>query len=413
MTIETKYLSQQLKVATLFRHIITTIAVHFFAAASLIVLVLNSTQTEHLFSWSSLLVGALLVQALIQTMFNRMYASEQVNPKKWENINALTSLLVSSVFSMAYCYLAISGNLMLWSSLSLLMVMHLSCVIFTSFSSRKVILCSVLPITLPFATLLFLSSMPSAAMFATSISVYSCIILIVSFDLHLTLLNGFEMESKYLSEMNENGQLKEKLTNTTFEDPETQILNKRFFDLMIDEEIRRAKRAGKTLSIALIGINHLDEYLDNYGEQKTSKCIQQIAKILSDATPRGGEFITRFSKDKFALIAPNVQLSDMTAFTNKMDVLVQQANIEHLYSPIEDSENMSICAGIAEFTPGKIIDVDELVMEAGDALRAAKLACGNNVHVKAANITPEDADESLLDIDDIAPAELDELATIS
>jgi diguanylate cyclase (GGDEF)-like protein len=382
--------SQQSKAFNLFRHVATSVAVHFIAAACLIFMVFTTANTVYLYHWCSVLVCALLIRALVLTMFIRKENTEELDLKKWENIHAGTTVLVSVVFAAAYSYLAMFGTPMLWAIVSLIMVMHLSCVIVPSYSSKKVMLSAILPITFPFISALTTLPDSFALIFATGIAIYTCVILVISFDLHDTLMVGFEMESKYSDEVAVNEVFREKLENSTFEDPETNILNRRFFDLMINEETRRAKRGGHSLTIALIEIDSFTEYSENYGAEKTAKSLKAIAKVLSNATPRGGEFMTRFSKNKFALIAPNVESDTAIAFTSKMMYLIYKADIEHLYTTVEDLEKVSISIGITEFTSGNIIDVEEIIGQAEQALKNARTQGGNNAQVYAANVvTPK------------------------
>jgi diguanylate cyclase (GGDEF)-like protein len=375
--------SQQSKAFNLFRHVATSVAVHFIAAACLIFMVYTTANTVYLYHWSSVLVCALLIRALVLTMFIRKENTEELDLKKWENIHAGTTVLVCVVFAAAYCYLAMLGTPILWAIVSLIMVMHLSCVIVPSYSSKKVMLSAILPITFPFISALTTLPDSLALIFATGIAIYTCVILVISFDLHDTLMVGFEMEAKYSDEVAVNEVFREKLENSTFEDPETNILNRRFFDLMINEETRRAKRGGHSLVIALIEIDSFAEYSENYGAEKTTK-------ILSNATPRGGEFMTRFSKNKFALIAPNVDSDTAIAFTSTMMYLIYKADIEHLHTTVEDFEKVSISIGITEFTSGNIIDVEEIIGQAEQALENARSQGGNNTQVYAANVvTPK------------------------
>lgn len=382
--------SQQSKAFNLFRHVATSIAVHFIAAACLIYMAFSEISEEYLYQWSSILVCSLLLRSLVLTMFISKVITQNLDLKKWENFHAISTTFVGLVFSAAYCYLALLGDPMLWAIVSLIMVMHISCVIVPSYSSKKVMLSTVLPLTVPFIVALTFLPVPFAMVFAASIVIYTCVILTISLDMHKTLMIGFEMESKYSGEVLVNEQFKEKLENSTFEDPETNILNRRFFDLMINEETRRAKRAGHGLVIALIEIDCFAEYLEKYGKQKTNKCVKTIAKVLSNATPRGGEFMTRFDKNKFALIAPNVDIDTAVAFTSKMMYLIYKADIEHLYSSVDDLEKVSISIGITEFTSGNIIDVNEIISQGERALKIAKTAGGNNAQVYAANVvTPK------------------------
>lgn len=396
--------SQQSKAFNLFRHVATSVAVHFIAAACLMFMVYTTANADYLYHWSSVLVCALLIRALVLTMFIRKEHTEDLDLKKWENIHASTTVLVSLVFAAAYYYLAMLGAPMLWAIVSLIMVMHLSCIIVPSYSSKKVMLSAILPVTVPFVAGLTMLPDSLAIIFAAGIAIYTCVILIISFDLHDTLMIGFEMESKYSEEVTVNEHFREKLENSSFEDPQTNILNRRFFDLMINEETRRAKRGGHSLAIALIEIDSLKEYSANYGAEKTAKNLKVIAKVLSDATPRGGEFMTRFSQNKFALIAPNVDTDTAIAFTSKMMYLIYKADIEHLHTTVEDLEKVSISVGITEFTPGNIIDVEEILGQAEQALKNARAQGGNNTQVYAANVvTPKAAPVPISHVEDDIP----------
>ncbi len=374
------------KVANLYKYLTTSIGVHILIAGFLIYMAWGAINTDYIFHWASLLVCALLISVLSQTMFNRKSARQMQNTNKWEAIYAFTSSVTSMVFATAYCYLILLGDASLLPTVSFIIALHLGCMIIPCLSSVKAMFAVLLPVTLPVIGALVMLSQTLTIVFAAAIGIYTCVILLCGFSVHRMLMLGFDMKSKYKKEVRLTEQYKIKLDSSSIEDPLTQIFNRRFFDLMINEEIRRAKRVGNGLSIALIEIDCFSEYSKNYSQSKADKAICSIAKILSQATSRGGEFLTRFEHDKFALILPNVPTEEAIAFASKMMDLVSHGEIEHRHTRVENLHKISISAGISHFKSGDIIDVEDVIQQAQYALETARHAGRNNCQVFAANL---------------------------
>jgi GGDEF domain-containing protein len=89
--------------------------------------------------------------------------------------------------------------------------------------------------------------------------------------------------------------------------------------------------------------------------------------------------MTRFDKQKFALVIPNANKSDASSFSAKMLDLINKAKIEHLYTNVENFKTLSISIGIAEFIEGSIIDIEEITSQAIIALAEAQKNGGHQV----------------------------------
>ncbi len=196
------------------------------------------------------------------------------------------------------------------------------------------------------------------------------------------------MECEYMQRLNANTQ--KRMAQTTIEDSLTQIYNRRFYELMIDTEIRRARRANTSLSVAIIQIDCFDEYKELYGKTPADKCIRSVAQILSNATSRGGEFVSRFGESSFALLAPNVVKEEAVAFASKMQSLVAQAEIPHNATSNAYHKSVTISVGISELSVGSIVDVKGLIEQASIALKTANTMGTNNIQVFAQNVISTD-----------------------
>ncbi len=365
------------KVVSLFQHSYMSTLIHFLVAGFLVFMAWNTVNMDLIFQWASLLVVSLLVSVLSFTIFNRRRSSESLDFAQWESFSSLSAFLVSAVFAAGYCYIVLTGPASLYSIVAFTMVMHLSCILVPNFSSKKVMLWIALSLSLPLiATLLFVA-VSDAIVLAAGLFVYTGVLLLVSFNVNRTVNAGFEIDSKYASAVKLVNKYKHKLATSTIEDPETLILNRRFFDLISGEEIGRAKRSNNNLNVALIQIDCFNEYIENYGRKKADKCLRTVAKLLSNATPRGGEYVTRFDDDKFALIAPHIDTNEVIAFTSKMMDIVCNAEIEHNFTSVEHRDTVSISIGISEFKPGDLSEIEEMIQQASTALEAA-IECGRN-----------------------------------
>jgi diguanylate cyclase (GGDEF)-like protein len=372
-------LNQQIesKIASLYKHSYITTLIHFLAAGFLVYCAWNIVHLDLIFQWASLLICSLLVSVLSFTIFNRKRSNEPLDYATWENYSSGCVFLVSAVFALGYCYIVLTAAASMYPIVAFTMVMHLSCILIPNFSSKKVMLWFALCLSLPLIASLFFVAVANAIILGAGLFVYTCVLLFVSFNVNNTVNDGFDIERKYSSALKLVNKYKHKLATSTIEDPETQIFNRRFFDLISGEEIRRAKRSNHSLNLALIEIDCFDEYIENYGRERANKCLRTVAKLLSNATPRGGEYVTRFDDSKFVLIAPHIAAKEVVAFTTKMMEAVYNAEIEHNFTKVKLWNTVSISVGISEFKPGDLSDIEDIIRQAFSALKTA-IECGRN-----------------------------------
>jgi diguanylate cyclase (GGDEF)-like protein len=369
------------KVVSLFKYSYIPTLIHFLTAGFLVCALWDIVRHELVFQWGSLVVCALLVNVLCYSLFNRAGDDRAINYHEWEHYFCAVSALNSAVFTLAYCYIIFISDVNIYPIVTFAMVMQLSCTLLPSFSSTKAIVWIAFPLALPLIVSLLFVSDNLSNILSVSLFVYCAILLLVSFTVNQTLNSGYETYTKYTDALDLVGKYKHKMALSTIEDPQTQILNRRFFDLISREEIRRAKRSNSNLCIAIMEFDCFDEYVKNYGQGKADKCLRIVAQLLSNATPRGGEYVTRFDKNKFSLIAPDIETSEAIAFTSKMMDIINRAKIEHNFTNVKHWDSVTISVGIAEFMPGDLIELEGMVEQASTALKAATNYGRNNIKV--------------------------------
>ncbi|MFT2090948.1 GGDEF domain-containing protein [Paraglaciecola sp. 2405UD69-4] len=371
----------QSRVTKLYSALTSIIFVHILAAAALIYSVQPIIDTQLLYNWGAGFISVFIISFILKAMYNSKVNETNRNISKWANIYVVINLLYTLVFAAAYSYVAFLQTPDLTLTVTIIMAMQVACLVMSNLSSRQTIIAVTIPLVLSFSGALVYFSAPYAQELTISLGVFTSLLVAITFGVNRVYNTAVASSQILAKELKENKQIRAKLENNSFIDIATNIYNRRFFDLMLDEKIRRAKRVGNNLSLAILEVDFFNEYRNHYGQEKTQKTMQKIAEVLSNATHRGGEYMTVFDDNKFALIASNVPTKEAVAFTGKMAQLIDQADIKNSVSGVDDSEKITLSIGISEFQPGNIIDVDEIILQALFALETAHTLGHNNIQV--------------------------------
>jgi GAF domain-containing protein len=78
----------------------------------------------------------------------------------------------------------------------------------------------------------------------------------------------------------------ERLETLSRTDALTGLANRRRFDDVLDAEWQRARRAGQTISVLMIDVDHFKSFNDHYGHQAGDRCLRQVAAAPGSRHPR-------------------------------------------------------------------------------------------------------------------------------
>jgi diguanylate cyclase (GGDEF)-like protein len=167
----------------------------------------------------------------------------------------------------------------------------------------------------------------------------------------------------------------EALEKLTYTDALTQVSNKRHFDLVYDEEWKRATRAGTPLTVIMIDIDHFKLFNDTYGHVIGDTCLRQVASQLATAIARAGDLLARFGGEEFAVTLPNTRVEDAAVIASRLVESIRALAIPHQSSLTSDRVTISV--GIATVIPDQAMKPMALIGAADKALYRAK-ATGRN-----------------------------------
>ena len=366
-------------ISKLFKLSFSATALHIGALAFLLFITWPVISQTYVVNWALVTTCGLLTSLLYQTMFLRRYREAHFKFSKWEKIIAANTFGIALMFAVAYCFVMVFGAPEQWHILLLAAIMHMTIFTMITVYSKQTILCASIPLSLPIIAAMVYANVPFPLVIAMAIFCLGFIVL--AFSINHALYKGNKMWVKYAEQSAITRAYANKLERATIEDELTQIFNRRFFDLTIHQEVRRAKRASSSFSLAIVQIDSFDQYEDHYGEDNARNCLKKVANALDKATLRGGEFVCRFDKDMFALTLPNVTTESACAFASKLVDIINALEIEHQYASNTDSLIISANVGITEFTPNDIVDVDEVIEQALHALDKASHNYERNIEV--------------------------------
>lgn len=159
----------------------------------------------------------------------------------------------------------------------------------------------------------------------------------------------------------------------------TKLYNRRFFNTKIDEEINRAKRENKFISLFILDVDYFKQYNDTYGHQMGDIALEKVAQIFKNKATRASDFAFRLGGEEFAVLS-TLEKEKAVEFAQIIKNEIENLKIEHKNSSV--SKYLTISIGIASNEASNITTSDELYKEADDNLYEAKKLGRNRVFIK-------------------------------
>ena len=190
-----------------------------------------------------------------------------------------------------------------------------------------------------------------------------------------------------------------KLDDKAYIDGLTNIPNRRKFDEEIARAWRVAARAGDSLSIAMIDVDHFKAYNDTYGHQAGDECLRAVARAINNVAKRPGDVTARYGGEEFVIMLPSTDAAGALMVAERTRQAVEALAIAHAKSTAAPVVSVSI--GVACVKPdGEIArGKEDLIAEADALLYQAKRSGRNRVMSRA---QAQDADALRPPIDEDA-----------
>jgi diguanylate cyclase (GGDEF)-like protein len=164
----------------------------------------------------------------------------------------------------------------------------------------------------------------------------------------------------------------------------TGLFNHRQFYLLLGQEVRRALRYGRNLSLIILDIDYFKAYNDRYGHLAGDEALRQIARVLKTKS-RDVDVVARYGGEEFTIILPETELPQAAFQAERLRVAVEG----HRFSPAAEG-HLTVSLGAATLVEG-MDRPEQLVHRADQVLYEAKASGRNRVSLAAVHVEPPEA----------------------
>jgi diguanylate cyclase (GGDEF)-like protein len=138
----------------------------------------------------------------------------------------------------------------------------------------------------------------------------------------------------------------EKIKNLSLVDPVSGVFCRHYLDERIQQEIKRAYRYERSLSVILLGINSFEEILVTHGHYYADVVLKYCADCLVEAIRKDIDWVARYSRDSFAIVLPETDLSGAMILSKRFRI-----RISTLVIKMHDKElKVTASFGVSGFT---------------------------------------------------------------
>lgn len=154
-------------------------------------------------------------------------------------------------------------------------------------------------------------------------------------------------------------------------DPLTGLLNRRYLEERIDEEVKRSQRNNFDMSFLMIDIDDFKLYNDRYGHPAGDKALEITAYCLKTVL-RADDIAVRYGGEEFSILLPQTALEEAKAIAERIRQKVEEETYPF--------GKITISIGVAAYST-MLNDATSIISTADRALFLAKSESKNTVKV--------------------------------
>jgi len=99
--------------------------------------------------------------------------------------------------------------------------------------------------------------------------------------------------------------------------PLTGLLNRRYIEERLGEEINRAARSNEPVSFLMIDVDEFKSYNDKFGHPAGDEALRIIGAVLKDAL-RGADVAARYGGEEFSILLPETNSDEAAVIAERI-----------------------------------------------------------------------------------------------
>lgn len=182
----------------------------------------------------------------------------------------------------------------------------------------------------------------------------------------------------------ENSRLYKLTKRLAITDELTGLFNYRHLQSKLDDEMSRAGRYGKHLSLLMIDVDDFKGFNDRHGHLAGDTALAELATVMRNSV-REVDMVARYGGEEFSAVLPETDAAGAYSVAEKMREAIEL----HSFAD-QDGERccrLTVSVGLATF-PSHADDKESLLREADNALYAAKNGGKNRVRSSQTHLPP-------------------------
>jgi diguanylate cyclase (GGDEF)-like protein len=160
-------------------------------------------------------------------------------------------------------------------------------------------------------------------------------------------------------------------------DPLTGLLNRRYLEERLEEEVNRSRRNGTAMSFIMLDIDDFKRYNDRNGHQAGDDALETTAQCLKSVL-RSEDVAARYGGEEFSILLPQTDIDEARIIAERLRSKIRST--EYRFGGEQPLGAVTVSIGVSGFT--KNLDHSVAIIGAADrAMYVAKSLGKNRVHV--------------------------------
>jgi diguanylate cyclase (GGDEF)-like protein len=167
----------------------------------------------------------------------------------------------------------------------------------------------------------------------------------------------------------------EKIKTFSITDSLTGCFNRHYMDDHLTQEISRAKRYSRKLSVIMCDVDHFKLVNDNWGHQAGDRVLIEVSAVLCGGVRQDADWVARYGGEEFLVVLPETSSAKAASLAERMRTDLESMNI------CLDNQTIKVTAsfGLTSLKSDDNKEADTLLGRADTLLYQAKQSGRNRV----------------------------------